>query len=45
MGSIVKHDYEYVSSHKIMAGPVGKRPLSRPRSRWENIKMGIKEIG
>jgi len=28
-----------------MAGPVGKRPLSRPKCRWENIKMGLKEIG
>jgi hypothetical protein len=26
--------------------PVGKRPLRRPRRRWEdNIKMDIREIG
>ena len=26
--------------------PTGKRPLGRPRRRWEdNIRMGLKEIG
>ena len=26
--------------------PEGKRPLGRPRRRWEdNIKMGLKEVG
>jgi hypothetical protein len=26
--------------------PEGKRPLGRPRRRWEdNIKMGLREIG
>ena len=32
---------------KILAGkPTGKRPLGRPRRRWEgNIKMDLKEIG
>ena len=26
--------------------PIGKRPLGRPRRRWEvNIKMDLKEIG
>jgi hypothetical protein len=26
--------------------PEGKRPLERPRRRWEdNIKMGLREIG
>jgi hypothetical protein len=29
-----------------MRKPEGKRPLGRPRRRWEdNIKMGIREIG
>jgi hypothetical protein len=28
-----------------MAGPAGKRPLSRPKRRWENIKMNLKEVG
>jgi hypothetical protein len=23
----------------------GKRPLGRPRSRWEDIKMDVREIG
>jgi hypothetical protein len=35
------------NAYKILVGkPEGKRPLGRPRSRWEdNIKMDLKEIG
>jgi hypothetical protein len=30
----------------LMVNPEGKRPLGRPRRRWENgIKMDIGEIG
>jgi hypothetical protein len=34
------------STCKILTGtPAGKRPLGKPRSRWEdNIKMNLKEI-
>ena len=33
--------------HKVLVGkPEGKRPLGRPRLRWEdNIKMDLKEVG
>ena len=33
--------------HMILVGkPEGKRPLGRPRRRWEdNIKMGLQEVG
>jgi len=33
--------------HRIQVGkPVGKRPLRRPRPRWEdNIKMALQEVG
>ena len=33
--------------HKVLVGkPEGKRPLERPRRRWEdNIKMDIQEVG
>ena len=33
--------------HRVLAGkPDGKRPLGRPRSRWEdNIKMDLREVG
>jgi hypothetical protein len=33
--------------YRILVGrPEGKRPLGRPRSRWEdNIKMDLREIG
>ena len=35
------------SAFKILTGkPTGKRPLGRPRSRWEdNIRMVLEEIG
>ena len=35
------------SAFKILTGkPIGKRPLRRPRRRWEdNIRMELKEIG
>ena len=33
--------------HRVLVGkPVGKRPLVRPRRRWEdNIKMDLQEVG
>ena len=33
--------------HRVLVGkPEGKRPLGRPRPRWEdNIKMGLQEVG
>jgi len=33
--------------YRVLAGkPEGKRPLGRPRRRWEdNIKMDLQEIG
>ena len=33
--------------HKVFVGkPEGKRPLGRPRRRWEhNIKMDLQEVG
>jgi hypothetical protein len=33
--------------YKVLDGmPEGKRPLERPRSRWENnIKLDLREIG
>jgi hypothetical protein len=38
---------EVRSAFKILIGtPAGKRPLGRPRRRWEdNIRMDLKEIG
>jgi hypothetical protein len=35
------------NSYRILVGkPEGKRPLGRPRRRWEdNIKMDFREIG
>jgi hypothetical protein len=33
--------------HRVLVGkPEGKRPLGRPRRRWEdNIKMDVEEVG
>ena len=33
--------------HKVLVGkPEGKRPLGRPRRRWEdNIKVDLEEVG
>ena len=33
--------------HRVLVGkPQGKRPLGRPRRRWEdNIKIGLQEVG
>ena len=33
--------------HRVLVGkPEGKRPLERPRRRWEdNIKMDLQEVG
>ena len=47
MGGHVARMEEDRSSFKILTGkPIGKRPLGRPRSRWEdNIRMDLKEIG
>ena len=35
------------SAFKILTGkPIGKRPLGKPRRRWEdNIRMNLQEIG
>ena len=45
-GHVVRVD-ESRSAFKILTGkPTGRRPLGRPRRRWEdNIRMDIKEIG
>jgi hypothetical protein len=41
------HPRESRDVYKILAArPEGKRPLERPRHRWEdNIKMGLENIG
>ena len=43
----VAHMEEGRVVHKVLVGkPEGKRPLGRPRCRWEdNIKMDLEEVG
>jgi hypothetical protein len=38
---------EEIKVYKVLAGkPEGKRPLRRPRRRWEDgIRMDLREIG
>ena len=32
--------------YSVLVGkPEGKRPLGRPRSRWEDIKLDLQEVG
>ena len=33
-------------AYKVLVGrPEGKRPTARPRRRWKNIKMDVREKG
>ena len=43
----VAHMKESRNAYRVLMGrPKGKRPLGRPRRRWEdNIKMDLKEVG
>ena len=43
----VERIWEDRGVHRVLAGkPEGKRPLGRPRRRWEdNIKMDLQEVG
>jgi len=43
----VAHMRERIGVYRVLVGkPEGKRPLGRPRSRWEyNIKMDLQEVG
>ena len=47
MGRLYSHNEEDRNAFKILTGkPTGKRPLGRPRIRWENnIRLDLKEIG
>jgi hypothetical protein len=38
---LVKRD----ACRAVLSKPVEKRPLGRPRLRWENIKMGLRKKG
>jgi hypothetical protein len=34
------------NAYRILVGkPEGKRPLGKPRRRWEDIRMDLREIG
>ena len=46
-GRIVARMEEGGGVHKVLVGkPEGRRPLGRPRRRWEdNIRMDLQEVG
>jgi hypothetical protein len=47
MGGLCSSDVEGRGVYTVLVGkPEGKRPLGRPRCKWEdNIKMDIQEVG
>jgi hypothetical protein len=46
MGGACSTNGEKRNGYSILVGkPEGKRPLGRPRCRWEHIKMDLREIG
>jgi hypothetical protein len=47
MGGVSSTNGENMNVYRILVGkPEGKRPLGKPRRRWEdNIKMNLREIG
>jgi hypothetical protein len=47
MGGAFSADRDERCVYRVLVGkPEGKRPLGRPRRRWEdNIKMDIQEVG
>jgi hypothetical protein len=47
MGGACSSDGEGRDVYRVLVGkPEGKKPVGRPRLRWEdNIKMGLQEVG
>jgi len=47
VGETYSTHWEGKSVYSVLVGrPEGKKPLRRPKRRWENnIKMGLREIG
>jgi hypothetical protein len=47
MGGVHSTNWEKRNAYRILIGkPEGKKPLGRPRRRWEdNIRMDLREIG
>ena len=47
MGGHVARMVEEREVHRVLVGkPEGKRPMGRPRRKWEdNIKMDLEEVG
>jgi hypothetical protein len=45
-GPVARKEEERGAYNVLVGGPEGRRPLGRPRRRWEdNIKMDLREIG
>ena len=45
-GHVAHMDQSRNAYRVLVRNPVGKRPLGRPRCRWEdNVKMDLREVG
>jgi hypothetical protein len=45
-GACSRHGEKRIAYRILVGKPEGKRPLGRPRCRWEdNIKMNLRDIG
>jgi hypothetical protein len=44
-GHVARMGEERGVDRVLVGKPEGKRPLGRPRRRWENIKMDLQEVG
>jgi hypothetical protein len=46
LAGLVASMWEIINAYNILAGkPEGKRPLGRPRRRWEDIRIDLRETG
>ena len=46
LNTLARMEQSRNASRVLVAKPEGKRPLGRPRCRWEdNIKMDLREVG
>ena len=45
MGNVAHTGERRVIYRALVEKPEGKRPLRRPRRRWEDIKMDLQEVG
>jgi hypothetical protein len=45
VGNVAQMGEERAMYRVVVGKPGGKRPLGRPRHRWDNIRMDLQEVG